>query len=111
VQRPTLVLSLSFLKGGVTFVSLSAAAAPLSQPMQNTAAAVALLSEQAGLPDKLRQALSVKDVFLPQDVSKDLAGSSRFFALAFQHHVLAGVWVHNSSLSKVLSHLIKQSDT
>ncbi|DBA82278.1 TPA: hypothetical protein ACH3X2_000546 [Trebouxia sp. C0005] len=111
VQRPTLVLSLRFLKGSVTFVGLSAAAAPLAQPTQNTATAVALLSEQAGLPDKVRQALSMKDVFLPQGVSKDIASSSRFFASAFQHHVLAGVWVHNSSLSKVLSHLMKQSDT
>lgn len=111
VQRPTLVLSLRFLKGSVTFVGFSAAAAPLSQPTQNTAAAVALLSEQAGLPDKIRQALSMEHVFLPQGVSKEFASSSRFFAAAFQHHVLAGVWVHNSSLSKVLSHLIKQSDT
>jgi len=92
-------------------VGLSAAAAPLSQPMQNTAAAVALLSEQAGLPDKIRQALSIEDVFLPQGASKDIASSSRFFASAFQHHVLAGVWVHNRSLSKVLSHFIKLSDT
>ena len=105
------MLSLRFLKGGVTFVGLSAAAAPLSQPTPNTATAVALLSEQAGLPDKIRQALSMKDVFLPQDVSKDVASSSHFFASAFQHHVLAGVWVHNSSLGKVLSHLIKQSYT
>ena len=105
------MLSLRFLKGCVTFVGLSAAAAPLSQPTQDTAAAVALLSEQAGLPDKLWQALSIEHVFLPQGVSKDMASSARFFAAAFQHHVLAGVWVHNSSLSQVLSHLIKQSDT
>ena len=109
-QRPTLVISLRFLKGGLTFVGLSAVTASASSSSHlkgGDAAAAALTSQQAGLPEKLGSVLSEQGVFLPQAVSAETACSPQFFTLAHQNRMAAGLWVRNSSLHNVLTHLIK----
>lgn len=100
-----MVLSLRFMKGGITFVGLSAL--PVVPPQQTEGALAAdLLCQQAGLPEKLQRALSEEGVFLPKGVSTELACSPRVFMLAHQHRVSAGVWVRNSKLAAVLKHLV-----
>ena len=101
------VISLRFMKGSITFVGLSAL--PVFPPQQTKGTLAAdLLSQQAGLPEKLQAALFEEGVFLPKGVSAELACSPRFFALAQQHRVSAGLWVRNSKLAAVLKHLVAQ---
>lgn len=102
-----MVSTLRFLKGRITFIDLSTLPAQLAQQTEGAPAA-ALLSQQAGLPEKLQSVLSEQGVFLPKGVSAELACSSEFFALAHQHKVSAGLWVHNSKLAAVLQHLVAQ---
>ena len=95
------------MKGSITFVGLSAL--PVVPPQQTEGALAAdLLSQQAGLPEKLQLALSEEGVFLPKGVSNEAACSPRFFSLAHQHRVSAGLWVRNSKLAAVLKHLVAQ---
>lgn len=93
------------MKGSITFIGVSAL--PVFPPQQTEGALAAdLLSQQAGLPEKLQSALSGEGVFLPKGVSTGFACSPRFFALAHQHRVSAGFWVRNSKLAAVLKHLV-----
>ena len=92
------------MKGSITFVGLSAAAAPSIQPMEAGLAAAA----QAGLPEKLQRVLLQQGVFLPPGVTREAACCPHFFILAHHHRVSAGVWVRNSILSKVLTELMPQ---
>ncbi len=105
-QRPVSVLNLRFMKGSITFVGLSTATAASKLLMEGGAAAAAKMRQQAGLPEQMRAVLSEQGVFLPHGVSKELATSPDFFALAHQHRVSAGVWVRNSMLRKVLTHFM-----
>lgn len=105
-EKPTIVVSLRFMKGSITFVGLSTL--PVAPQQAGGSSAVGVLSQQAGLPQKLQTVLSEQGVFLPKGVSAELACSSQFFALAQQHKVSAGVWVRNSNLTTVLRHLLAQ---
>ena len=99
-----MVLTLRFMKGGITFVGLSTL--PVVPYQIEGSSAVGVRSQQAGLLEKLQTVLSEQGVFLPKGVSPELACSSRFFALAHQHRVSAGVWVLNSNLATVLRHFL-----
>lgn len=92
------------MKGSITFVGLSTL--PVAPQQTEGSSAVGVLNQQAGLPQKLQTVLSEQGVFLPKGVPTELACSSRFFALAQQHKVSAGVWVRNSNLATVLRHLL-----
>lgn len=108
-SKPTVVLSLRFMKGSITFIGLSALPVVPPQPVEGALAAAstaAVLSDQAGLPGRLQSALSQEGVFLPKGVSTEFACSPRFFAQAHQHRVSAGLWVRNSKLAAVLKHLL-----
>lgn len=106
-DRPVIVLSLRFSKGSVTFIGLSTLAGLNAHQTEALSAAdIGLMSQQAGLPEKLQRVMSQQGVFLPKGVSRELACSSRSFALAHQHKVCAGLWVRNSSLAAVLQHLL-----
>lgn len=94
------------MKGSITFIGLSTL--PVAPKQTEGAAAVAFLSQQAGLPEKLQSVLSEHGVFLPKGVSAELACSPQFFALAHQHKVCAGFWVRNASLPAALIHLLAQ---
>lgn len=93
------------MKGSITFIGLAALSVV---PQTEGALAAALLSQQAGLPEKLQSVLSEEGVFLPKGVSAELACSPRFFALAQRHRVSAGLWVRNSKLAAVLKRLFAQ---
>ena len=100
------------MKGSLTYVGVSLAERPSQGSMGSIGrgpAAVASVSQQAGLPQKMQHVLSETGVFLPQGISQSLASSPEFLAFAEQHRVAAGVWVRNSILSKVLSRLMRQT--
>lgn len=100
-----MALSLRFMKGSITFVGLSAL--PVAPPQHTEGASTAvMLSQAAGLPERLQSALSQEGVFLPKGVSTEFACSPTFFAQAHQHRVSAGLWVRNSNLAAVLQHLL-----
>ena len=97
-DRPSVVLSLRFMKGSITFVGLSAS--PVFPPQQTEGTLAAdLLSQKAALLEKLQSALPKEGVFLPRGMSTEIACGPRFFALAHQHRVSAGLWVRSSRLA------------
>ena len=96
--RPTIVLNMRFLKGSITFIGLSLQAAESQAAAAPAAAAIGMMSQQAGLLEKLQRVLSQQGVYLPRGVSAELACSPQFFALAQQHGVCAGLWVRNANL-------------
>lgn len=120
-SKPTVVLSLQFMKGSITFIGLSALPVVPPQPVAaaltaaataawtaawTAASTAAVLSQTAGLPGRMQSALSQEGVFLPKGVSTEYACSPKFFAHAHQHRVSAGLWVRNSKLAAVLKHLL-----
>ena len=106
-DRPAIVLSLRFSKGSITFIGLSTLASlNLHHTEALSAADIGVMSQQAGLPEKLQLVLSGEGVFLPKGVSRDMACSPRWFSLAHKHKVCAGFWVRNSSLAAILQRLL-----
>lgn len=102
------MLSLCFMKGSVTFLSLSLAGIPGAQADVPSAVAVADASQQAGLPQKMQFALQEEGVYLPAGVSVEVATSAQFFVLAQQHRMSAGLWVKVFALRKALLLLMQQ---
>jgi len=104
-NRPTVLISLKFIQGGVTFVAL--AAISTVHQTQSASLSAANISQQADLPKKMQAVFSEVHVYLPQGVSQSTAASPQYFGLAQQHRTSAGFWTRSSNLTRVLQLLMQ----